>query len=378
MATGDLRGCLRKLEFHLRSLKYPKEADYAGLAKGDPSAFLPIVSYAFVSYSSCVAEHLVEFGAELAGKNDHRFVESVYKVLRDLFNYKPLLTKEQFLQFGFSERKISILCDIIGFVTEKHRELCKTNKPKRKPHLPSSNPRSVPEGPALEPDFVTSTALPERPPKKPLVERHVGFSLPARPRTSSDESASGEPDGEEEEEEEEEADEGSEAEVISARFTAGPADPAVEQRLQALELQLQECQRKLGMLQVLKGRLEHLERDMAGKIVIDRQDWENLESRVLLLETRLALTPVQKPSSLLSGTANHEGADAASQEPTETSAETPEGLPAGGAGASPHAAAINPRVLTAVPKENITERLERIARLMEDTTSLLKSGEPSM
>ncbi|KAG7458626.1 hypothetical protein MATL_G00222540 [Megalops atlanticus] len=377
MTTGDLRGCLRKLEFHLRSLKYPREADYAGLAKGDPSAFLPIVSYAFVSYSSCVAEHLVEFGAELAGKNDHRFIESVYKVLRDLFNYKPLLTKEQFLQFGFSERKISILCDIIGFVTEKHRELCKTSKPKRKPRLPSSNPHSVPEGPALEPDFVTSIALPEQPPKKPLVERHVGSSLPAQPRPSSDESASGEPDGEEEEEEE---DEGSEAEVIAARFTAAPAAPAVEQRLQALELQLQECQRKLGRLHLLEGRLERLERDMAGKIVIDRQDWENLESRVLLLETRLALTPVQKPSSLLGATANHHGADATSQEPTaaEASAETPEGLPAGGAGASPRAAAINPRVLTAVPKENITERLERIAKLMEDTTSLLKSGEPSI
>ncbi|XDV15273.1 hypothetical protein PO909_015396 [Leuciscus waleckii] len=28
MGTGDLKGCLRKLEASLRSLKYPREVDY--------------------------------------------------------------------------------------------------------------------------------------------------------------------------------------------------------------------------------------------------------------------------------------------------------------------------------------------------------------
>lgn len=52
----------------------------------------------------------------------------VFQVLRDLFSYKPLLTKQQFLQFGFAERKISLLCDIIGFVLEKHKQLTKGTK----------------------------------------------------------------------------------------------------------------------------------------------------------------------------------------------------------------------------------------------------------
>nr|XP_015200911.1 PREDICTED: centrosomal protein of 44 kDa [Lepisosteus oculatus] len=128
MATGDLKGSLRKLDQHLRLLNYPREVDYTGLAKGDPSAFLPVVSHAFISYSSYLAEHLVGFGVELAGKNDLRFIESVYKVLRDLFHYKPILTKQQFLQFGYAERKISILCDIISFVTKKHKELSNKHK----------------------------------------------------------------------------------------------------------------------------------------------------------------------------------------------------------------------------------------------------------
>lgn len=28
MATGDLKGCLRKLEASLRSVKYPRDVDY--------------------------------------------------------------------------------------------------------------------------------------------------------------------------------------------------------------------------------------------------------------------------------------------------------------------------------------------------------------
>lgn len=50
------------------------------LAKGDPSCCLPIVSYALTSFSPAVAEHLVELGIELTGKNDLSFTESVYKV----------------------------------------------------------------------------------------------------------------------------------------------------------------------------------------------------------------------------------------------------------------------------------------------------------
>lgn len=47
------------------------------------------------------------------------------KVLRDIFQYKPLLTKQQFLQWGFSQRKISVICDIINLVLQKHSQLKK-------------------------------------------------------------------------------------------------------------------------------------------------------------------------------------------------------------------------------------------------------------
>lgn len=53
---------------------------FYSLAKGDPAAFLPIMSYAFTSYSTYVTEQLIASGVELAGKNDIRFLDAVYKV----------------------------------------------------------------------------------------------------------------------------------------------------------------------------------------------------------------------------------------------------------------------------------------------------------
>ncbi|XP_031605066.1 uncharacterized protein LOC116327593 isoform X2 [Oreochromis aureus] len=128
LSTGDVQGYLRKLEALLRVIKYPGYIDYNGLSKGDPSAFLPILSFTLTSFSPPFAEQLMAAGLELTGKTDLRFTETVYKVLRDIFQYKPMLTKQQFLQWGFSQRKISVICDIINLVLQKHSQLKKVSK----------------------------------------------------------------------------------------------------------------------------------------------------------------------------------------------------------------------------------------------------------
>ncbi|XP_071263530.1 centrosomal protein of 44 kDa isoform X4 [Salvelinus alpinus] len=314
MSTGDLKGCLRKLDAQLRALKYPREVDYNGtelaqewqqagvsasartvrrrlledglvsrratkkpllsrkntrdrlifcksLAKGDPSAFLPIVSYAFISYSPHLAEHLVGFGVELTGKNDLRFIECIYKVLRDLFHYKPVLTKQQFLQFGYAERKTCILCDVIALALQKHKELSKGNKPKPRARFQASSSDSK------------SEALPFQ------------------------------------------------AETMNPMATT---DLVVEGRLAELEAQLLQVQTGLGRLSALEQRLELLEKASAGRITIDKHQWENLESRVLLLETRLTLATAQE-SSLINGGWSHHMADNAT-EVTESRPSPPESL----------------------------------------------------
>ncbi|KAF3687101.1 Centrosomal protein of 44 kDa [Channa argus] len=125
LSAGDIQGCLRKLETLLRVIKYPGYVDYSGLSKGDPLAFLPIVSFTLTSFSPPFAEELIASGLEVTGKTDLRFTDVFYKILRDIFHYKPILTKQQFLQWGFSQRKINFICDIINLVLQKHKHLKK-------------------------------------------------------------------------------------------------------------------------------------------------------------------------------------------------------------------------------------------------------------
>ncbi|PFX16758.1 Centrosomal protein of 44 kDa [Stylophora pistillata] len=93
MTTGDLKNNLRKLVSVLKQIHYPQ------------------------------SEYFASKVYELYGKTDSRFMETVYKVLRDEFGYKPQLTREQFLTIGFAERKIIFLCAILKLLREKHNEL---------------------------------------------------------------------------------------------------------------------------------------------------------------------------------------------------------------------------------------------------------------
>ena len=45
------------------------------------------------------------------------------QVLRDVFNYRPKLTKEQFLSTGFAERKVLLTRDVLLFCQAKNAEL---------------------------------------------------------------------------------------------------------------------------------------------------------------------------------------------------------------------------------------------------------------
>lgn len=69
---------------------------------GDVAALLPLLHHALLGYSKAVAEKLLEKGYELHGKSDMRFVETAFKALRELFDYRPSLTPAQFLQKGYA------------------------------------------------------------------------------------------------------------------------------------------------------------------------------------------------------------------------------------------------------------------------------------
>lgn len=133
MATGDLKNNLRKLVSELKQVHFPQnELDLKGIAQGVPQAFLPALHHAFLDYSISLAEYFAAKEYDLYGKTDLRFLEAVYKVLRDEFGYKPQVTKEQFLTIGFAERKIISLCAILKLLRAKHIELNPKNSKSEK------------------------------------------------------------------------------------------------------------------------------------------------------------------------------------------------------------------------------------------------------
>lgn len=62
-----------------------------------------------------------------------------------------------------------------------------------------------------------------------------------------------------------------------------------DNELEDLKSQLAELQQKFHSLSSVDEKLQTLEKKLQGKIVIEENEWSNLLSRVLLLETQLLL-----------------------------------------------------------------------------------------
>ncbi|NXA83376.1 CEP44 protein, partial [Thryothorus ludovicianus] len=362
MATGDLNGSLRKIEQGLRLLNYPRDVDYTMLVKGDPAAFLPIISYCFTSFSTCIAELLVKCDVELTAKSDLRFIEAVYKFLRDQFQYKPILTKEQFLQFGFAERKMQIVCDIINCVVKKNKELSNSSKVKsqtRKKIRPIKFEVWSNCGKGLADP--SGSALNSK--KKPLVERHSGnevigelcpLPLPAQG--------------------------GNEEELcLDHDIVEVKCEQVIEDnsQIEFLKNQLADFQEKLQKLDWMEDKLQVLEEKLQGKVIIDEKDWNNLLNRVLLLETELLLQSKKRELPI-----NQERTS--SSIPVSLDTERNEDMPGShlqlsecsslvSTDQSPKDMAIKSHDLTDISKETIRQRMEKISKIMEETFNLFKT-----
>eukprot|EP00076_Gallus_gallus_P009615 XP_004941133.1 centrosomal protein of 44 kDa isoform X1 [Gallus gallus] len=388
MTTGDLKGSLRKIEQGLRMLSYPGDVDYTMLVKGDPAAFLPIISYSFTSFSTYIAELLVKCDVELTAKSDLRFIEAIYKLLRDQFHYKPILTKEQFLQFGFAERKMQIVCDIINCVVKKHKELSNLNKVKsqtRKKFRPSKREIWSNCGNVLV-DFSGSTLNSKQHAQKmPLVERHsgdeVGDDLPLAPINPTPLNPPSLP-----------AEGGNEEELyLDDDVVDVKCEQVIEDnsQMEFLRSQLADCQEKLHKLDWMEDKLRVLEERLKGKVIIDEKDWNNLLSRVLLLETELLLQSKKRGLSAEFNSVSQDGTSSIIpvSPDTEKKEEITEclhqssgyssllsHLPRSPTDSSPKVMITNSHDLTEISKETTRQRMERISKIIEETSELLKTS----
>ncbi|XP_029687782.1 centrosomal protein of 44 kDa isoform X3 [Takifugu rubripes] len=213
-------------------------------------------------------------GFELTGKTDLRFTETLFKVLRDIFHYKPTLTKEQFLKFGFSQRKISLICDVIDLVLQKKRQMKKT---KVKHTRASKDSKEERRPPPTDADTVSEMAS--------------GLAIGGNPSTNAKrfQACSHSP-------------EAVVTELTGWNVSTGNLEKLVwtdvERRLSAVEAQVQSLP-VVHRLNVLEKRLEELEKQRDPEknkremVNISRESWQNLMTRVLLLETKLELGKAQ-------------------------------------------------------------------------------------
>uniref|UniRef100_UPI00358DF2DE centrosomal protein of 44 kDa-like isoform X3 n=1 Tax=Myxine glutinosa TaxID=7769 RepID=UPI00358DF2DE len=175
MATGDLRGNLRRLQQEMRFLHYPYGVDYEGLVRGAPEAVLPLLHHALVDVSPLLASELVQFDIQLSSKSDFRFVTAVYKALRDVLGIRPVLTREQLLQPGFAERKMQLVCTIGSAVRTRYRQRSKADHwmPRVVRHIGPSH-SSVP----TQTQVILLDELGEEEPSPPKHPMWEGFSRP--------------------------------------------------------------------------------------------------------------------------------------------------------------------------------------------------------
>ncbi|XP_058406349.1 centrosomal protein of 44 kDa isoform X1 [Diceros bicornis minor] len=384
MATGDLKRSLRNLEQVLRSLNYPEEVDCVGLIKGDTAASLPIISYSLTSYSPYVAELLMESNIELIAKNDLRFIDTVYKLLRDQFNYKPILTKKQFIQCGFAEWKIQIICDILNCVMKKHKELSslektpsqqrkKINSIKSEPSSSSEKTSTDPVGIDITGRFLTSGK------KKAVVIRHLydedSVNIPENAlSTVTDVNEAFDVC-------DLKATEMKIPEVKVPEIKSDQQDIKVNPEITALQTQLAECQEKLKKLTWIESRLDSLEEKMKGKVMVNEKAWTNLLSRVTLLETEMLLS--KKNDEYIDFNEMNEdyasssdmdilNPDRKSKEDRQASIPLSSGYSTVSSDSTPRTSTVNYSGLKDISEETTIQKMERMKKMFEETAELLK------
>lgn len=390
MATGDLKRSLRKLEQVLRLLNYPNEVDYVGLMRGDTAASLPIISYSLTSYSPYIAELLMESNIELIAKNDVRFTDTVYKLLRDQFDYKPILTKKQFIQSGFAEWKIQIVCDVLNCVMKKHKELIGSDKnpscqkkksisEKPEPCLSSENPVEA-LGIDITGRFMTSGK------KKAVVIRHLYTEDSAgvpEGTGSSAEVSEGCEDSEQTSDIEIAEEQASDIVIPDEQASDVKTelkDVCDSPEIIALQIALAECQEKLKRLTWVEKRLECLEATAKGKVMVDEKAWNNLVSRVTLLETELLLSKKNECVEFNAASEDYDSVSGLDNVPFDKQYSV--GAPAstyrssGYSTVSPEsmsrASTVHYCGLKDFSEETTIQKMERMKKMFEETAELLK------
>jgi len=131
-ASPTLAASLETLRTELRRARcdvHPLNLD--ALVSGEPAGYLPLLHFGVLRLSKPVARWVAELGYELYAKSDARFVEGVFRLMRQELCYRHTLSSTQFLASGFAEKKMLLVVQLLRLVKAKHAELARERGPKK-------------------------------------------------------------------------------------------------------------------------------------------------------------------------------------------------------------------------------------------------------
>merc|ERR1712190_682631 len=99
------------------------------ICAGITTELLSLLHFGLLAHSKVLATFILEAGYDLYKKNDLKFSEGIFKLVRKEFKYNPVLQCQQFLtDKGFAKRKIQFVVKCLKLGVEKHNELIKKRK----------------------------------------------------------------------------------------------------------------------------------------------------------------------------------------------------------------------------------------------------------
>lgn len=96
------------LSRELRKFKNIKSVDFTGLLSGNSESYVNLYRHLFCENNVVFSRYIIDKGYDLSSLNDYRFMEAIYKMMRDLFNLKPPINQNQFFTHGFTQRKLEM------------------------------------------------------------------------------------------------------------------------------------------------------------------------------------------------------------------------------------------------------------------------------
>lgn len=92
---GDVDGKINLLRRDLVQIRYPSVFDAESAREGHIQAFLPVINFILSRFSRHVAAEAA--GYNLPGRKGKKYIENVFKLARETFDMRIVLSSAQFL-----------------------------------------------------------------------------------------------------------------------------------------------------------------------------------------------------------------------------------------------------------------------------------------